>query len=130
MLAAAIFAVGGLAHFYNGFGIAALGERDPGSGSLLLDANLIGPICVIRLGKAVFEPVQLLDRILGTRRIAAASGADRTAEPGDRLGLRERRPGYRQRRSFRPGGPLKRVADGNRRKRRVSAIAEVRRKIG
>src|SRR4051812_31249947 len=125
MLAAAIFAVSGLAHSYNGLGIAALGERNPGPGNLLLNAHLIGPICVIRLGKAVLEPAELLDRVLGVRRIAAASGADRTAEPGDRLGLREGRPGYRQRRSFLPGGPLQRVADRNRRKRCMPAVTEV-----
>src|SRR5438477_6817745 len=99
MFAAAIFAVGGVAHICNRLGIAAFGERDPCPGSLLLDAYLIGPICVIRLGKAVLEPAQLLDGLLGIRRIAAAGGADRMAEPGDCLGLRERRAGYGQRRS-------------------------------
>src|SRR5437763_14256716 len=98
MLAAAIFAVGGLAHSCNGLGIAAFGERDPGPGSLLLDAHLIGPICVVRLGKIVLEPAQLPDRVPGVRRIAAAGAADRTAKPGNRLGLREWRPGYGQRR--------------------------------
>jgi hypothetical protein len=100
MLAAAIFAIGRVAHACDGLSIAAFGERDPGPGSLLLDAHLIGPIWVICLDKTVLEPAQLLNRVLGIRRIAAAGGADRTAEPGDRLGLCEGGLRYRQRRSF------------------------------
>ena len=67
---------------------------------------------------------------LGLRRISAAGSTDRTAEPGNRLGLREWRFRNCKRRGFRPGSALERVADGYGRKGRVSAVAEACRIFG
>jgi len=72
VLAAAIFQVSGLAHSRNGLRFAAFGERDPSLGSLLLDGHLTRPIGILRIGEAVLERAQLLDRFLGLGRIAAA----------------------------------------------------------
>lgn len=48
----------------------------------------------------------------------------------NRLRLRERRLGYHECRSLGPSSALEGIADGNGRKSRVPAIAEVRRKFG
>ena len=68
MLATSIFEVGGLAHSRNSLPFAALGEREPSVGSLLLDGHLSRPVSIVCLGKLVLERTELSDGFPGLRQ--------------------------------------------------------------
>src|SRR5204862_2420472 len=130
MLAAAILEIGGLAHHCDGIAGTALRKRDPRAGGLFLDGYLLGPVSFVRLGKPVPERADVLERFLRVCQRAAAGCTDRASEPSDRFRLGEWRLRDRKRGGLGPGGALEGVADRNRRKRRVPAIAEIGRIFG